>query len=258
MATRILSAERHLSAPPGSLYANLIMVLLFAGLAIWAEPTKSAETETVTVVEVVVMDETGRGVKSEIRKIDDDDKDTHFAYTNNKGVATPNRHCPTYHRLKAIPSVNIYAPKKVELEHCKKKVKIELILTQVANVLFGHAEEAEKQGKYGKAAMIFTEVAWRATKVGMPNATEATHRAYKNMGSALGIKSASVYDLQQNKYVLGNHAVKGLKAFQTAKLLPVSGRLDAATLQALAGQPFSPLIRKAYDEAYKELGIIWH
>ena len=255
MSTRILRAERHLSARPHSLCANLFMVLLFTGLVIWAEPVKSAETEMVTVVEVVVIDETGRGVESEIRQVDDDDKHTHFAYTNNKGVATPNRDCSTRHRLLAIPNVNIYSPKKRGLEHCNKKVTIELMLTQVANFIFGHAVEAEKQDKYGMAAMLFSEAAWRATTSGLPYANQATRRAYENVGSALGIKFATVHDPDQDKYVLGKHAVDGLKAFQRGYRLPVSGKADIATLQALAGQPVSSFIGLAYHKAYKELGI---
>lgn len=255
MLVEALRAMHQWPRQPGIQYTSLFAALLLAVLTVGSAPAYSQNPKTVLVAEINVVDETGRGVPSEIRRVDDNDKNTHFAYTNKRGIAKPGRDCAVNHRLMAIPKVKIYTPKNDELDYCQKIVRIELILTQVTLYLFKQAELAEAEQEYGVATMLYSEVAWRARKTDQKIVIQATVKAYANLGMRLKVTNPMVFDAKQKKYVLTQNTVDKLRAFQSQQGLAVSGRLDAATQEAISGRPVWQFIQTSYKAAYKKMGV---
>ncbi|MGE0874115.1 MAG: hypothetical protein AB7O31_05520 [Burkholderiales bacterium] len=229
------------------LVSSLIVSLLFpASGSLFAQTVSGTTAEPVVVRRIQVVDETGRGIQAELRAMDPSDKDTHFAYTDEKGVVEPNKRCDASARLLPKPRVEIYQPLR-RLPYCQPDVKIALKLAAVKVALFKSADEAFAKGEFAVATMLYTESAWRSVQAGDSNASKAERNAYKALEKAFGGDATFVlHDPKQDKPVLTQEAIRFLETYQKTNKLPVSRKLDIMTTQHMANTQIFPFIKDAY------------
>lgn len=203
----------------------------------------------VMVERISVVNDMGKGVPSEVVRVDENSVEKHFAYTGPDGVAEPNKVCPVSNRLSARPAVDIYIMSRVKPE-CAREVNITVQLSWVGAELFSMGEKYFAESEYGTAIMLFTEASQRAEVAGLPVAAVARRRAYEALGKELGIEDPVQFDNTQGIFVPTVAAVEMLKTFQELQGLPVTGQLDWDTQYNLSGKPIGPFIVEAYGEEW--------
>lgn len=205
-------------------------------------------SELVRVRKVTVLNELGRGVKAEIRIIDLSEKDTHFAYTDETGVAVPDQLCSKKTRLYAKPGISVYRPLG-NLPYCSREVILKMQLPKVASALNAAADQAFIEGRYGLATMLYTEASARFSQIGSDEAGKVELKAYDALGKRFKLSSEPiVFDPKQEKFVLSKTGVNALIRFQRSNKLPVTGALDAKTIRLISKQALFPHIKEAYGE----------
>lgn len=207
--------------------------------------TSAAAQELVVVQKVRVTNELGRGVKAEIRVVNAEDHESHFAYTDESGLAEPNQKCDRRHRLLAKPAILAYQILG-KLPYCADEVNIRMHLPRISIALIKAGDKATFEKKYGLATMLYSEAAVRLSNVDPGNAKMAEFKAYEALGARLGIRDVTFFDPKQERHVLSYSAAQALVAFQRTHELIPSGQLDGATIRHLAGEPTFPHIREAY------------
>ena len=221
--------------------------LLFIVFNIFALPSiAEAADRGVLVRKIAVINELGRGVKAEIKVLDLKDNEVHFAYTDGSGVVLPNLRCRKQDRLLAKPGISAYRMLGNH-PYCNDEVVIRMHLPRVAVALDERADKAFADGKYGVAAMLYTEASARYLQVDSSEAEKVELKAYEALVRRLKLPGEPiVFDPLQDKHVLSPSGVRAVAAFQRANNILPTGVLDSKTVQVMARQAIFPYIKEAY------------
>jgi hypothetical protein len=203
---------------------------------------------SVLVERIDVLNELGSGIESEIRILDAHDNDTHFAYTDGKGISHPNRDCSGHARLDARPKIRIY--RKIRRPpYCAPEVQIVLEQAGVADHIARKGDEAAKAGQYQVASMLYSESAYRLEDTDPQVASILRRKAFISFQEAYPKIELLTYDFLQEQVVLSPEGTSFLKAIQREERLNPTGMLDTLTLQKITGQKIFPHIKDAYRSA---------
>lgn len=215
----------------------------------------TVHAKDITVKRVSVVDEVGRGVPAEIRTMDLKDQEGHFIYTDDSGVARPNKACAAGMRLIAKPRVDSVYEKDTRPPYCKEEVKVTLKMSNVKYILFRKADFAARRGEYGTAAALYMETAARMAGTDPDEAKKAESKAYSALQSSFG-KKMVVFDPDQEKNVLTMEGIQVLKAYQADNDLPVTGKFDWFTATKISPEEPFKFVKEAYGKAAKETAAV--
>jgi hypothetical protein len=209
------------------------------------------DPQAIVVKRITVVDELARPVMATLNLLDAANKETFFADTDESGVAEPNKPCPVGTRVRIYPAVPRYlAPARYP--PCLAEMRIPLRRAGVAIEMAKIADTAFKEGKFGRAAMVYSDAAYRLSTTDAVTAEKLEIKVYESVAKKFeGIKFYD-YDSEQNKTVLTTEGIGALRNFQTKNSLPVTGQLDFQTTQKLAAEPVFPHIRSAYEAIEKK------
>jgi len=218
------------------------VVLIATGLA-------SRGFAQVTVKEVLVTDETGRGVLSDVveltGKAGPDGRIT-IDQTDPNGKWSPTNYvCEKFHHLMAHPKTGPYTDSPQA--SCQRETKLTVQRRDTAEALRDQARSALADEKYGVAALLYNEVYVRAAKTDPNLSDTARLQTIVNATRALGIKDATTVDPKTEKVLLSPNAVTNIKLFQKEKGLAETGQIDYSTLSKISNTSIYTYIKKAYN-----------
>ncbi len=226
--------------------AVLILIGMSSALHVHAQTP-----QTILVKRIAVVDELSRPVLAKLNLLDSENKETFFADTDERGIAEPNKVCPVGARIRthpAVPRYLAYAKHPI----CASDMRIPLRRAGVAIEMARIADGAFKEQNFGRAAMIYTDAAYRLSTTDAVAAAKLETKAYESAAKQLGSIGFSVYDPEQKKNVLTTDGIDALRKFQMKNNLSITGRLDVQTTQTLAAEPVFPHIRSAYGAIEKQ------
>lgn len=236
--------------------ANLVTQFSVASafaLGILAITPHAVAEQRVLVKTITLVNEVGQGISGELRAVGADNTELHFAYTNDSGVATPNKLCGSEVRLRPRPRATGVYEDLDPLPYCRDGLKIVLRLTRVKNHLKSKADAAFQSGDYRLATLLYTESAERFRKVNEAQAEAAEFKAYEALSILIGGKVRFLtFDSVSRRAGLSSEGIDYLLDFQRSKKLAETGRLDPSTAQEISGLVLRPHIVEAYEFPYKK------
>lgn len=226
------------------------LVLLILGLLSLISVCSVAAESRILIKSVRVENEIGRGIPAELRAVGVDDRDIHFAYTDEVGVANPNKHCSANTRLTAKPRVTGVYEVPERPPYCKDGLKIVLRLTRIKSYLKFKADAAFRSGDFAAATLLYTESANRYQSQNPEQARQAEAKAYESLSMAIGGRVRFLtFDDMKGRPVVTREGKDYLLGLQKAKDIPTTGKLDLSTAEAIAGRPVKMYIIEAYEYA---------
>ena len=202
-----------------------------------------SQAEGPSAIEIRVVDDSSRGVKSKIYLIEPDSKEMFLDDTDPDGLAKPTRVCTSGQRLKAKPANRRYFDSSPEPCSGKNKLQLKVSSRVVVENLQRHAVEFEKLGNGAKAAFLYNELAVRVAGTDSERAAQADKKVYVLTGKALDTKTpAVVFDEFQDKFVMSEGLAVAVRDFQKENGLKATGRLDHPTLKTLSKERINDYI----------------
>jgi len=229
------SSSQKSATPPNIM--SLSMICVGGVTLLLASPTFfQQQTEASTVIEEIrVVEDGGRGIKSDLYVIKGTGQEEFFDETDDTGVVHPNYSCESGWRIRAKPKDQAYFHSSAQ--KCLVKLMLRVTSRRVLSNLQKNAEWARQNGEYGVAALVYNELSVRAAAFDSNLALKAETNAYEYAGRALGVEEPTGFDPTQKRVVLSPEFIEKIRAYQKTNGLPDSGKLDNATLTSLANAP---------------------
>jgi hypothetical protein len=199
------------------------------------------------VPSVRVINDEGKGVKSDISKADRENKEHRLGPTDNEGYKRIDIECISGEIIRVQPVDPNYYRGKCECpltpQHTVKVTRKEIIENLNLNAAY-----FENSGEYAKAAMIYNEIFVRVLDSDEKVARDAEKKVYVLFGKALNNYEPTTYDPKQNKIVISTGLKKDIRKFQKINNISYTGNLDYGTLSKAAEAPIGWYIFKRVDK----------
>jgi hypothetical protein len=219
---------------------RLALVGLALGSIFLLDPVSQSAAQ-VSVQEVRVYGDSKQAVTSHIRLMNAEEKETAVDDTDDDGVLREKFVCPAHNRVVAQPISGTY--RKSPPQRCADKIEIHVWSPATTQVLFANAQHEAAKGRDSVAALLYNETFQRAQ--GDDSATAEAARTQAIVYAAKALKIAPATSTDQGKIVPSDKLVAALTDYQKANGLPVTGKIDSATLNSLARTSAGPFIAKA-------------
>lgn len=194
-----------------------------------------------------VINDEGKGVKSEISKADRENKEYRLGPTDNEGYKRIDIECKSGEIIRAQPIDPNYYRKKCECplnpQHTIKVTRKEIIENLEVNATY-----FEDINEYAKAAMIYNEIFVRVLDSDEKVARDAEKKVYVLFGKSLNNYEPTTYDPKQNKIVISTSFKEDIKKFQEINNIAYTGNLDYRTLSKAAEAPIGWYIFKRVNK----------
>jgi len=180
---------------------------------------------------VVQQEENQKGIVARINKITAEDKRLYFGLTDDQGTASPNQPCDSSDRFEAEPTLPAFlkgAPKP-----CGEVLTFIVASAHTTYAMALLGDEAMKAGDFAKAQLYYANAAERLSATSISESLLLSNQAKIAAGKSLGSATPTIN--VNGEEVFTDETLAKLSAFQASRSLAVSGKLDAATAQALGG-----------------------
>jgi hypothetical protein len=192
---------------------------------------------------VQVRDDFGVGIKSNIFVLIGE-KNKPRGVTNDTGILAVTNLCQPGEQIEADPINALYYKGISDCQTTNGNILVKVTSKAFANNLWENATKLEQTGRYGTAALGFTEFAARVARINPEEAGKARVKAYFAFAKSINVTDEDKvvqFDQHQQAYVLTGDFVEVLKAFQEEKGLKQTGHLDFSTVSSQAAKTITNL-----------------
>ncbi len=209
---------------------------------------------------VQALDEENKGVFADVVRIFGDGREEWLAKTNQNGIAAfkPAITCDFNHRIRVRPDAPLRY-QQPDYQKCGKTLSFlvkrwgdvkQAIMDspdiRIVENLWAQAEILERKKNHASLPIVYTELSTRLEWTKSPLVKQLREQAYFHTAKALDVKNGLTYDEKQGASVMSPGMIIALKDYQLNQKISATGRLDKATLQSIAKQPYSYFL---YDYA---------
>lgn len=197
---------------------------------------------------VFVHDDFGIGIKSKISVLLGNEN-VAKGITNDKGLLVFNVPCEQGKQINAIPVSPLYYEEIVDCRPEQSQMLLTVTRKAYASNLEWNASYFQNSGEPGNAALTWSDLAVRLQKVDPSKASIARLKAYTSFAKAIDTPSEieiTGFDKKQNVTVLTPEFVDYLKKYQQNSGLPVTGKIDHATLSTKSNISIWQALYKRY------------
>ena len=212
---------------------TIFSCIFVVGTLIW--PVKA-----ISDCRVVEQDNPGIGVECEFHRVSPAGETRPIGATDEDGYYKGTIQCERGERVRVKPVGSLYYTREIRCPIREALIKIQSVT--IVTGLKNDARDAEKKGEVGKAALLYNEVAARASYAEDQTGNKAERKVYELIGRALNVGKATQYDPSQKRHVASTELIEAVKEFQSKEGVGVSGKIDYATLKAAAGFDIGDLI----------------
>ena len=219
---------------------QVIGIVIVSAMLLLGTTIAGAQTK---VREVSVVDDMKQPVMSHVELTSPDGTSHTIDDTGPDGVLRQAFTCPAHAKVVAEPLTHIYRKSLPQL--CKTTIAILVWSPTTTQTLFAGAQSEASRGRNGVAALLYNEVYQRSLGADPATAQAAQEKAVVYTAKALNVAPPNAPDPIQGRIVPTTGLVTALTKYQRQNGLEVTAKIDAATLQSLAGTTVAPFIAKA-------------
>jgi len=182
------------------------------------------------------------GVASQIYKYDEinEQRLDFLTSTDANGYKDLNEYCDPEDHIIAYPNDDgVYTPSRPE--ECSNIVLLKVRFYEEDYEIAAKAEKAERNEAYGTASAYYAELAIRALNYDADLAYRAGARAYANLGRALGVEDALIFDSEKGDHI-NPEIFDALRAYQKGQNLDATGVIDRPTLERFTGKSIDSIL----------------
>lgn len=213
-------------------------------IAILFPPGACAEPPVV----VKVIDERGRGVKSELFIITSKSEPVRIGMTDEKGIFRGDLDCTRGCRLKVKPrSAQYFYNDRVECP-LKSTNDVQVTSKQFFGQLKNDASSAVAKGDLALGAGRFKEAAALARQWDGAEGERLGQRSIESYGKLLGIERPTAWDDRQGKLVPTIEMRKAIEKVQADKGEKVTGKIDNSFSRAVGKETLGSYMEKSNAE----------
>ena len=194
-----------------------------------------------------VVDDNGCAVDCVIVLVLQNGSELRLGKTGEGGRFAMEEQCQQGERVRAQPESPEYYWAVTECPvHSGREIKVtkRLYLVNLKN----NADVLEKSNQPAKAALVYSEIAWRAVVFDQGRSQEATTKVYTLMGTVLGVEDPVTFDWRRKEYIASKELNAAIEEFQRMQGITVSGNLDYTTLSVAANSDIGPYIFHSLDD----------
>lgn len=187
-----------------------------------------AYTQNESTSTIHVIDDNGRGVKSEIFKVTVNGNLDRLGETDVAGILIVKIECKIGERLKIEP-IGKYLNRFIECSNAFKG-KIKVTEQMVYANLVENLQHFEENNDWAKISLISNELYSRSLEQNSGDVWNKPETIYSNFASFLEVTDPIVFDPSQDRFVISPKLNMAIKEFQAKKNLRITGNLDYMTL----------------------------